>query len=256
MNERDRSQLDEILRRVNGVSKIQRSLNSEILGSWFSMLICFDIGEIANAFSLHTSTDGYMPSPADIRDIITEGYGWPIPGQAWEMCPKTESCGSWVCDEIMLARDSCRGEIERGHFGAKNDFEKVYAKLVKNAKYEGRTPHFFYSGPSDGNSQERTRIEQNATDVAYSRGLISLETKTSRMEMLCVGKSVDFDIVLIGGKKVNLVEQQNRIELSPEQEEKAKKAENYGLEGMRRLREQIIKNSKKITEDEKVAGNE
>jgi hypothetical protein len=106
---------------------------------------------------LHTSKS--QPTIAAFNDLLHPSQ-YPAPEEAWNMAPKSEYDGGWVCDELMAALGACQDSLDRG--------DMVAARMAFLERYrveiQGKTgePRWWLSRPIGQTETEKMAWEENA----------------------------------------------------------------------------------------------
>lgn len=80
----------------------------------------------------------YFPTIADILSRIPDGH--PGPEEAWNMCPKHESCSVVWTQEMAQAFGACSNLIETDEVAARMAFLEKYRALLSDARFRKSKP--------------------------------------------------------------------------------------------------------------------
>ena len=164
----------------------QRELTPSILeGYWMPALEDYPIEAIALAFKKAIKSTRFLLTPNDLIDNLPDMSGHPTPEVAWQMCPKLETDGGYVTDEIMMARSTCEQAIEGGDKMARMAFLESYKQILVSAKLSGLRPKIWYSAPDSGDFEGKKRLRIQKTLEAVTLGMIGQDRANETITAVC-----------------------------------------------------------------------
>ena len=153
-----------------------RTLDWDLFDMWMDVIGRAELKALTAAFRLHRSESEYSPSPAKILDKLMIMAGYLSPEEAWNLAPKTEVEGAYVCDEMQAALSACEFSLQSNdRVAARMAFIERYKTEILRAKITMKTARYFYSEPSVGSHQEKLMAKEHAAVSAHSKKLISNE---------------------------------------------------------------------------------
>ena len=154
-------------------------------GYWLPALEDYPIEAIALAYKKAIKLTRFLITPADIVDHLPDISGHPTPEVAWQMCPKLDTDGGYVTDEIMMARSTCEQAIEGGDKMARMAFLESYKQILVSAKLSGLRPKIWYSAPDSGEFEAKKRLRIQKTLEAVTLGMIGQERANETITAVC-----------------------------------------------------------------------
>ncbi len=164
----------------------QRVLTQDILeGYWMPALEDYPFEAIALAYKKAIKATRFLLTPNDLIDHLPDMSGHPTPEVAWQLCPKLDTDGGYVTDEIMMARSTCDAAIEAGDRMARMAFLESYKQILVSAKLSGLRPKIWYSAPDSGDFEGKKRLKIQKTLEAVNLGLVGQERANETITAIC-----------------------------------------------------------------------
>lgn len=121
----------------------QRDVTKELLQLFWQALDGYSLEAVTKAFNAHVRTSRFMPTMADIFDLLandTPGLARPGADEAWLKTPP-EEMSYWATDEMLGAWAVVAAEMHADRpdkIAARMAFKSAYERLVNDAKAHGR----------------------------------------------------------------------------------------------------------------------
>ena len=233
MNEHEKDRFFNMLKGAIATGANPKPLDSTGFDLWWYQCKEFSFDELSRAFTKHNKTKIFSPTIAHIVALINKHVS---AEEAWGIYPKGEHQTAFVTQEMHDAFKACEQLLLQGdEFNASKAFIKKYDDSVGESITGGRRPTWRLSEASEGSPEHRSSIKIAAYNDAHQMGFISDDRLA---------------IALQGESDKNLCSNYKLLEGKVEQTESAQKAEKEGLEGIRKLRDEILNSSKKITKED------
>lgn len=187
MNQTDKQAFTEILE--TAFQAYQRPTTAAVVTLWWNLLQDVPIEDFAQAITQHMNdpeAGKYAPMPAHIRAHLQHKKlgAWPSPEEAWNLCPKREEEGGWLCQEMAAALGACADSLSRNDYiAARKAFVEVYERALHNTHEE--KPTWWYSEMSTGSYEQRLQAKADAMLDAEHRGILPPATaRATRVRLL------------------------------------------------------------------------
>jgi hypothetical protein len=203
MFEQDKQTFAEIYRGV--CATYGREANKDAMRIAWGVLKQFDIAQVQQAYSAHVATSKFMPSPAEISDLITASdpaMRRPGPDEAWARMPRSEDDSVAWTDEMSYAWGIASNLVnpylvDRPDWtAARMAFRDAYVRAVDTAKAQGRKVHW-----SIARGQRKDNLEDVITE-AVRLGYITPEEARPHLLELEFVRPANQQLLLEGAKKL------------------------------------------------------
>jgi len=175
MKPEDQKEFSDILRLL--LKTYSKTADKELTGIFWAALVDIEISVIREAASAYIRTNRFSPTPADIRELAgANRSAWPTPEEAWNMLPKTEDTGGWMCQELATAMGACIDSLDAGdRIGARMAFLEVYRREIQGKRGK---PKWWLSEPSSISHDQRLQWKKHMLEQKPGvRPLLEQETR-------------------------------------------------------------------------------
>lgn len=185
MLERDKSAFAEIYRGI--CATYGREANREALRIAWGVFASFSLEQVANAYTAHVTSAKFMPSPAEIVDLIkaTQPEAQrPGPDEAWAKIPRSEDDHVVWTDEMAHAWGVANNLVNPGlvekpdWVAARMAFRDAYVRAVESARAQGRPVRWSLSRGHD------SRGLREVVDEAVRLGQLSRQEADRHLQVL------------------------------------------------------------------------
>lgn len=202
MHDQDKQTFADIYRGV--CATYGREANKDAMRIAWGVLKSFDIAQVQRAYSAHVTTSKFMPTPAEISDLITASNPAmcrPGADEAWAMMPRSEDDSVVWTEEMAYAwgiASSLVNEfntIKPDWVAARMAFKDAYSRAVDGAKAQGRPVRWDIA-----RGQRKDNLEDVLTD-AIRLGRMSQDAARPHFLELEYVRPVNQQILLEGASK-------------------------------------------------------
>lgn len=119
---------------VNRVLKMKGAPSDpEILEGWIEILSKYDFGRVRQVLTAYLHIKVFRPDVADVVELLGgNDSAWPSPEESWNLLPKTEDEGGWMCQEMATAMSACADSLNRGDLiAARMAYLEVYKREIR-----------------------------------------------------------------------------------------------------------------------------
>lgn len=184
MNDADKIKLKKLIE--SAYAFFDKPLTAPVAQIWLQQMAPYDISDIENAFRAFHATMKRPPLPADIMEYMPDPLGHPLPEEAWNAIPKSESEGGFFTSQMMAAYGAALSSIERGDMiAARVAFLETYKRFLNDAKTKSIQAEFFYSAPT-GLTRDQVLMDKERNIItAATKKWITPKKAMTLLERIC-----------------------------------------------------------------------
>lgn len=166
----DRTLLEQV---KNAYKFFNRGIDGDTFAIWQRQLNGYGEKMLINAFAEAIGSTKFCPTPNDVLRFLPKNAQHLEPETAYAQVPKSENCGGWVTNQMLIAWG--QPILPINEFQQHRKFIERYKTLIDACKANGVPPSYFYTGPSN------PALKVDLTIKAYHAGMLPARSVVKAM---------------------------------------------------------------------------